>query len=571
MVSYNYRKLDEARNQIRVVTLLPAKADKPIEIDISALSLIEDSQSSRRALSLQEVRDRTPSTWIVRETLEGRIIFESSTTDDTSWTHPDPEFDHDSITLRPEVRKNEPYEALSYVWGPLENLVSIFVREDNILKPLLVRQNLFSALQHLRDVDESKTLWIDALCINQDDDEERGRQVQKMASIYKSASRVVVWLGPEADGASIALYTMEYTGKQSESTLDHCVLRSPESAELDWFKPSTNLPYEEEVWTAIEKLLERAWFTRLWVRQEVQLANEKSVIRCGKIEILWCHFRRALLCLWVKKNISRPNLAIRLRSVGSLGEDWAQFNMIQLLRAICELQCTDRRDKVYGLLGIAPSWFTAKIKPQYLLPVGEVYKQAFLVYLHQKQRLDLLRYTLHNSIRAGTPSWVADWSIPRSSDIAANGEFASGISRAKFTIVDEDILEVVGIEYAAVQMVKEPAPQDVHLMLDFIREKWQSKDLQTSVYVTGESVETAYALALCAGRTLERFPTMSSYPKLEDWKNLLLSPVTAAADVPNLNALNRLTTKTFITFHNGYIGFGPTAALPGKSYAFHQV
>jgi len=91
------------------------------------------------------------------------------------------------------------YAALSYTWGsPNDKHWRIWV--DG--KPVLVRDNLYTALQTLRDQQISTTLWIDALCINQNDVYEKNHQVGLMAQIYRTAERVKVWLGPEDENST---------------------------------------------------------------------------------------------------------------------------------------------------------------------------------------------------------------------------------------------------------------------------------------------------------------------------------------------------------------------------------
>src|SRR5215471_5848771 len=88
------------------------------------------------------------------------------------------------------------YEALSYVWGKAVSPSPIFC--DG--KKIAVTSNLQEALQSLRSPIHPRRLWIDAICIDQKNDEERSQQVQIMRLIYKHANRVVVWLGPKSDG-----------------------------------------------------------------------------------------------------------------------------------------------------------------------------------------------------------------------------------------------------------------------------------------------------------------------------------------------------------------------------------
>lgn len=90
------------------------------------------------------------------------------------------------------------YDALSYAWGSPEKTMSISI--DNYDLPITV--NLHAALLRLRDCFFERIIWVDAICINQEDSKEQGRQVQSMAMIYAMARRVIVWLGEsEADSA----------------------------------------------------------------------------------------------------------------------------------------------------------------------------------------------------------------------------------------------------------------------------------------------------------------------------------------------------------------------------------
>lgn len=97
------------------------------------------------------------------------------------------------------------YVALSYTWGIGHRLHSIICNDA----PLPVMENLFSALLNLRQTDHDLVIWIDAVCINQDNVIERNAQVQYMMEIYKGASSVVVWIGHECDESDLAISAME--------------------------------------------------------------------------------------------------------------------------------------------------------------------------------------------------------------------------------------------------------------------------------------------------------------------------------------------------------------------------
>ncbi|KAG7010143.1 hypothetical protein G7Y79_00001g004150 [Physcia stellaris] len=107
-----------------------------------------------------------------------------------------------------DIDRPPSYHALSYVWGDTDRIKSIIVElgeEDYIHK---VTDNLYTALKYLRSTDQVRTLWIDAICIHQENAEERSAQVARMADIYRSASKVIIWLGPAGDNSDIAMKTL---------------------------------------------------------------------------------------------------------------------------------------------------------------------------------------------------------------------------------------------------------------------------------------------------------------------------------------------------------------------------
>jgi hypothetical protein len=94
------------------------------------------------------------------------------------------------ITRHVKLSEKPQYEALSYMWGPKEH------RQIEIDGAIVeVRHDLWDALLELRPQKDTRTLWIDAICINQDDISERNHQVTQMGTMYKNAVRCVAWLG----------------------------------------------------------------------------------------------------------------------------------------------------------------------------------------------------------------------------------------------------------------------------------------------------------------------------------------------------------------------------------------
>ncbi|PMD26839.1 hypothetical protein NA56DRAFT_562728 [Hyaloscypha hepaticicola] len=101
------------------------------------------------------------------------------------------------------------YEALSYAWGSSERPYRATPAQSSYLA---ISHNLSIALQHITLSEQPRCLWIDAICINQDDIPERSEQVKKMASIYSRAQQVILWLGEESDQSTLAFKTLSKLG-----------------------------------------------------------------------------------------------------------------------------------------------------------------------------------------------------------------------------------------------------------------------------------------------------------------------------------------------------------------------
>ncbi|KAF8865991.1 hypothetical protein BDZ45DRAFT_611810, partial [Acephala macrosclerotiorum] len=119
----------------------------------------------------------------------------------------------DSISVEifhAQLSSHPKYEALSYAWGhPDKTRVVYYPTDPEGASTLGIAENLFIALQHLRYSLKSRVLWIDAICIDQNDPEERSAEVLRMGSIYKNACQVIVWLGPNSPNSGLALQTLK--------------------------------------------------------------------------------------------------------------------------------------------------------------------------------------------------------------------------------------------------------------------------------------------------------------------------------------------------------------------------
>jgi hypothetical protein len=197
-------------------------------------------------------------------------------------------------SLRKARLDSDPYEALSYVWGDANDLCTI--RLENCTHHITA--NLAKALRYLRYADETRVLWVDALCINQNNLKEREEQVKQMSSIYKKASRVVSWTGEATEDSHQAIEIIRAAGTFMEALDDGKYEDEIEAIQEDnlTVQPGAALfkrlgfSVAEYNWDPVWKFLERPYWSRAWIIQELAadriLRKSHDVIMCGKETIL---------------------------------------------------------------------------------------------------------------------------------------------------------------------------------------------------------------------------------------------------------------------------------------------
>jgi len=316
------------------------------------------------------------------------------------------------------------YECLSYTWGD-DHHQSLVWLDTFFLVP--IGANLDMALRCLQHETEPRYLWVDYLCINQKDLDERNQQVQLMYSIYSSAQSVTAYLGSEADGSqnipSILGRIIKAHWRDDPPTQDFWTEEEYEERGLP--------PADSKEWNTLQKFMARPWFSRAWILQEALAARDLK-IRCG----LW-QSEALQLC----KGIAMAFLH-RLPVGGKLhaGEDvleypagrgsrqwWLMTNMglcgiipprsdlhlIDIVEGARRARAGDPRDKVYAMLNICPSSHDLGIEPDYALETPAVYKLLAqkIVAAGQGHRLLLSCGILGSAL--DLPSWVPDWSIEK--------------------------------------------------------------------------------------------------------------------------------------------------------------
>jgi hypothetical protein len=242
-------------------------------------------------------------------------------------------------------------EAVSYTWGSPANPETAQVIGSNGVfnGTVQIGQNLGSALHHFRYPSQVRTLWIDAICINQSDLAERSAQVTRMRHIYSLAERVMVWLGPGDASSSLAFSRLDYLGSLLTYTKYYHTLPNPDCPgdKTEWCDYEFPLPYDEATWQAINTLCQRPWFGRIWVMQEVQLANSYAIVQCGHDMASWSRFRGALLAIDNRVEDIPAHLDIGMAA--SMCRDMLTVPLQRILLAASMRACGDDRDRIYGI------------------------------------------------------------------------------------------------------------------------------------------------------------------------------------------------------------------------------
>lgn len=344
------------------------------------------------------------------------------------------------------------YEALSYTWG---DPTPIFRIECNG-KPLLIPRNLFFALQYLRYEAEPRYLWVDAICIDQKETNERSEQVLHMLDIYKNASRVIVWLGEESEDSHLAMVSMNHLDQREQR------------------KDITFRVHDEGCYNKLKRLceaqcqfFERPWFRRGWIRQEISVAKDIVVV-CGRDTIGWYPMKRSAARLQGLYNkLRREGVAdvsefrdeqataiscltrgwilgqSVIKLIGCIGSIWYNHTggLLDLLISGRGYGTTDERDKVYSVLGLARvlmttsppvarlNSITTPFPIDYSKSISEVYQDVVKYFINRDRNLDILSILLtHRNASSDDdlPSWVPDWRVPASEiPVTANWDFLS--------------------------------------------------------------------------------------------------------------------------------------------------
>jgi hypothetical protein len=304
------------------------------------------------------------------------------------------------------------FEAVSYTWGSTENPVSIFIGKCG-RKVLAVTRNLAEALPYLRYEDKPRVLWIDAICVDQQNLQERGQQVKRMVDIFSRAKRVLVWLGPESDSSSLALHVFQEIDAHVEIDESTMALTAT-TDEVHWVDLSLDLPFNGVELLSVSEFLHRPWFERLWIWQEVHLASGDIEVMVGGRTIAWNTLKLAVSCLCFKPTAyfgQGEAFFKRLPAVFDLCHGSGGNPINSLIDNSKHSVCSDPRDKIYALLSLLQNPSEIGIEPDYTKSVYQTYQDATLSLIESSNTLQILVVVETHDHLEGVPSWVPNVSL----------------------------------------------------------------------------------------------------------------------------------------------------------------
>ncbi|KAL5404938.1 hypothetical protein PMIN06_004997 [Paraphaeosphaeria minitans] len=327
------------------------------------------------------------------------------------------------------------YVALSYCWGWDARDPSRQIEINGHL--CNVTESLEAALKTLRGSQTATAipvkLWVDALCINQSDFEEVKAEILRMREIYSQAASVYVHLGPVSEDSDLGFEYMHNLSKAlSENAED--VRRALVNKRL------SSTDQRRKAYTAMLNLLNRPYWHRVWVLQEMAMSRGSLTIACGTSEMYLedillvsrfiCLNSESVLILlkFDQEAIQALSMPVRLQY---FTVTWASrekrnrtlrrtalepkakyFELRQPLLALAQsAQATKPHDNVYGLLGIVPTFIRDEMSSyiDYDLPIATVFTAFSRAIINCTEDLDVI--FAKSFAQTMKPSWATDWSL----------------------------------------------------------------------------------------------------------------------------------------------------------------
>jgi Heterokaryon incompatibility protein (HET) len=365
-----------------------------------------------------------------------------------------------------------PYISLSYTWGQAMSPDNIRLGDSSCAVTQNLHDALLSIQQYLANTPQTpKKLWIDAICIDQKNEEEKRIQIRRMTLIYIQAKNVYVWLGKPKNDQNMRLGVRKLKlirDLQLEAMFETSPLRP-------WWWPRKPMQGDEWItafykrvnkdmknifdiegtpsynaWRGIHEIWQSDWWSRAWVMQEATVKdiawirlvcgikrkspNHKVVFFCGSYTTNWpaiwgsVLIANRLLAIPLLRDSTKFLRAaaanvVKVTQVREYRTLDFEINLLEQLQRARYTECLDPRDKIYATIGMLPKSISNSIKVNYSSPLIDVYMEVprtgleqptpTLDFLGYAMKLDSPRRELSIEIsHAEWPSWIPNWNDP---------------------------------------------------------------------------------------------------------------------------------------------------------------
>lgn len=283
-------------------------------------------------------------------------------------------------------------------------------------------------------------IWADAICINQDDVDEKSAQVGIMDWIYSRATFVLAWLGPEDESTTTGLRTLKFLASHAEK-FKHSEIVPYGRDDRKSFE-AANIPFISwENWVALAGIFQRQWFKRSWIVQEAVLPDV-LIVYCGRQKVSWSALgivADGLRNQEARLGTSRSKVFVPADQV-AVPVEWnmaeiykwrthmrearkADAEQASKFQSYCTLKtlvdcfwtfrATDPRDKIFSLSGILNVFAKERLETDYRQSVESVYTIAARQIMLGSGSLNVMSSCIcSGERRPGLPSWVPDFSLP---------------------------------------------------------------------------------------------------------------------------------------------------------------